>query len=30
LTIEPELMAEALEITGNVIKKLAGEIRKAS
>jgi 4-aminobutyrate aminotransferase-like enzyme len=30
LTIETELMDEALEVTGNAITKLAGEIRKAS
>jgi len=30
LTIETELMDEALEVTGNAIRKLAGEIRKAS
>jgi len=30
LTIETELMDQALEVTGNTIRKLAGEIRKAS
>jgi 4-aminobutyrate aminotransferase/(S)-3-amino-2-methylpropionate transaminase len=30
LTIEPELLAEALEVTGNAIRKLAGGLRKAS
>jgi len=29
-TIETELMAEALEVTGNAIRRLAEEIRKAS
>ena len=30
LTIETEILAEALEITGNTIRKLAGDLRKAS
>ena len=30
LTIEPELLAEALEVTGSAIRKLAGDLRKAS
>ena len=30
LTIEAELLAEALEVTGNTIRKLAGDLRKAS
>jgi len=30
MTIEPEILAEALEITGNSIRKLAGDLRKAS
>jgi 4-aminobutyrate aminotransferase/(S)-3-amino-2-methylpropionate transaminase len=30
LTIEPELLAEALDKTGVIIKRLAGEMRKAS
>ena len=29
LTIEPEVLAEALEVTGNTIRKLAGDLRKA-
>jgi 4-aminobutyrate aminotransferase/(S)-3-amino-2-methylpropionate transaminase len=30
LTIEPELLGEALDKTGDIIKRLAGEMRKAS
>ncbi|NIL93138.1 MAG: 4-aminobutyrate--2-oxoglutarate transaminase [Woeseiaceae bacterium] len=30
LTIEPEVLAEALEVTGNTIRKLAKDLRKAS
>jgi len=30
LTVEPEILAEALEVTGNAIRKLTGAIRKAS
>lgn len=30
LTIEPELLAEALNVVGDVIRKLTGEVRKAS
>jgi hypothetical protein len=30
LTVEPEILAEALEVTGNAIRKLTGDIRKAS
>ena len=29
LTIEPELLGEALEIIGNAIRELRGEVRKA-
>ena len=29
LTIEPEILAEALDVTGNTIRKLAGNLRKA-
>jgi 4-aminobutyrate aminotransferase/(S)-3-amino-2-methylpropionate transaminase len=30
LTIEPELLAEALDVVGNTIRKLSGTIRRAS
>ena len=30
LTIEPDILAEALEVAGNSIRKLAGDLRKAS
>jgi len=30
LTIEPEVLAEALNVVGDTIRKLTGEIRKAS
>jgi len=30
LTIEPDILAEALEVTGKAIRKLTGDIRKAN
>ena len=30
LTVEPQILTEALDVTGNTIRKLAGDLRKAS